>query len=321
MQLPAALIRASWTASTLLPSKETGLVSDGHPLYNPNISSTFSPMDGYNYSIGYMDGSGSLGIVGHENVTIGGASVAMPIGVATNLSLGSPVAKPRNTHGPVGLSFSAGNSIRPDPQPTFLDAIAPHLVHPWFSTFFHQDNTSFIEFGAPVNHSLYSGSLTHLKIANTSDESSGAWSAHGVSYSLAGSNETDSTPPTRLEFDTGGPTMTVPQSVFDAFWARAHGGDKDAGTLPCDADAALPDFVLRFTDETLLQGPSKVTVPGRYVIDRREPKDGMCGTFLGVSSEDGGAGAGIPFFTSMYVVWQTQRPAIVFGRQAELGGA
>ncbi|KAI4149826.1 MAG: hypothetical protein LQ340_004424 [Diploschistes diacapsis] len=72
----------SWAASTLLPSNETSLVSDGLALYDPNASTTFQALTHYTCDIGYIDGSGSLGIVGIEAVSIGGVTLSMPLGGA-----------------------------------------------------------------------------------------------------------------------------------------------------------------------------------------------------------------------------------------------
>lgn len=299
-----------------MPSNETALVSDGYPLYNPNASSTFQEIPGYTYSLGYADGSSSLGAVGYENVSIGGASTTMAIGVAQNLSVGgNGDVTPRNTHGPVGLAFSAGNSIRPTPQGNFFDFLSPQLQYQQWSTFFRQDTTSFIEFGADVNTTLYTGSLTTVNVSNTSSLSTGSWSVHGVSFGLSGAANL-STELTRMEFDTGNPTFAVPQAVFDAWYGNVTGADSGAGTVPCNA--SLPDFTISFADPGYLAGPATVTIPGVNVIDDTRTDGDSCGTFLGVGDEQGGAVAGVPFFTTMYVVWQPAKPAMVFGTQADL---
>ena len=243
----------------------------------------------------------------------------MAIGVAQNLSVGgNGDVKPRNTHGPVGLAFSAGNSIRPTPQGNFFDFLSPQLQYQQWSTFFRQDNTSFIEFGADFNQTLYTGDLTTVNVSNTSSVSSGAWSVHGVSFGLSGSvNAANlSTYLTRMEFDTGNPTFAVPQTVFDAWYGNVTGSDSDAGTVPCNA--TLPDFDITFTDPGYLDGPATVTIPGANVIDDTRVQGNTCGTFLGVGDEEGGAVAGVPFFTTMYVVWQPAKPAMMFATQADL---
>ena len=95
----------------MLPQDQQALVDPSLSLYDPSKSTTYQPVDGESYSLGYGDGSSSSGPAARENVNLGGATVPdMWIGVANQLKLGDGVTTPRNTDGPVGLAFQYGNS-------------------------------------------------------------------------------------------------------------------------------------------------------------------------------------------------------------------
>jgi Eukaryotic aspartyl protease. len=77
---------ALWLFTTTnTPANET----NGHPLYNPDDSSTYANVEGYTFDIEYADGTGLSGPVGTEDVTIGGITVqgqyiGVPDDVRTN---------------------------------------------------------------------------------------------------------------------------------------------------------------------------------------------------------------------------------------------
>ena len=105
----------------------------------------------------------------------------MPIGSADSITGISPGTF---QSGIMGLAFIGGNSVRPDPQPTFMEAIQGALPQPVFVTNFKMDGSGFLEFGN-VDSSLYTGDLVTLQADNTTTYPA-SWSSEGVQYVSGG---------------------------------------------------------------------------------------------------------------------------------------
>ena len=168
-----------WLYGTEVPANELG----GQTQYDPSTSSTFVNLTGETFDIGYGDGSGASGYAALETVNIGGAIVPhQAIGVATAVR-GGAVGN-SGYDGIIGLAFKAGNSIRPDQQPTYMENLQQYLDQPIFTTNFHNDNTGTVEFGY-VDTALYTGDLQTFSCDNTTGYP-GSWTVDSVRFSSNG---------------------------------------------------------------------------------------------------------------------------------------
>jgi len=175
------MIRCSdrWFLGPDLPQNMTGDLN----LYNPQYSSTARPSTGQGFNISYGDGGNAVsGPVYLDTVDIGGATIPqMSVGVANHFAgfyrgeLGSGI---------VGLAFRGGNSIRPNPQPTFMELLLPTLYQPVMTTNFKMNGTGEFGFGV-VDESKFNGSLTTVRADNVTMFPS-SWSVENVTYVSGG---------------------------------------------------------------------------------------------------------------------------------------
>lgn len=277
-------------------------------VYNPNISSTSREVDGYTYGLAYADGSGSSGPVYRDTVNIGGAIVPnFPLGVCDDLRYGDGSDGTRDTAGPVGLGFGKLNSIRPNPQCTFMECLEPYVPEPVFGTAFKLNNTGFINFGYSDSEA-FTGPITEVPAANTSSGNEGQWMALGVKFG-SGGNLFDADP-LDMDFDSGTASLSVSSDIAAAYWALVEGADDSSGSWEYPCGTELPDLDFVFSNVT--HGPSTVTIPGQN-LKNGDDTTGMCGTWMNVV--DGRGNAGVPFYVSKYIVWNQARPSMSFADQ------
>ena len=295
-----------WTASTLMPADQQSTITNGSP-YNPDQSSNYQEMDGSTYGLFYADGSGSTGPAGTDTVTVGGATVPnMPFGLCSNLTYGSGETS-RDTEGPLGLGFGSENSIRPNPQCTFMECLEPYVPEPVFSTHFKTDDTSTIDFGW-VDTSKYTGDFIEAPIANTSQGNEGQWVIQGISFGSGGNsfnvNALD------MDFDTGTASLSVSSDIANAYWGLVPGSDAQNCQYPCGTD--LPGLDFTFTD---VNGASQTfTVPGDNIKNGDGNSGDTCGSWMNVV--DGRGNGGTPVYITKYMVWNQQKPSLSFADQA-----
>lgn len=277
-------------------------------VYNPNISSTSREVVGYTYGLAYADGSGSSGPVYRDTVNIGGAIVPnFPLGVCDDLRYGSGSDGTRDTAGPVGLGFGKLNSIRPNPQCTFMECLEPYVPEPVFGTAFKLNNTGFINFGYSDSEA-FSGPITEVPAANTSSGNEGQWMTLGVKFG-SGGNLFD-VDPLDMDFDSGTASLSVSSDIAAAYWALVEGADDSSGSWEYPCGTELPDLDFVFSNVT--HGPSTVTIPGQN-LKNGDGTTGMCGTWMNVV--DGRGNAGVPFYVSKYIVWNQAKPSLPFTDQ------
>ncbi|KKK19880.1 hypothetical protein P175DRAFT_0535566 [Aspergillus ochraceoroseus IBT 24754] len=298
-----------WTASTLMPDDQQSTITRGS-VYDLAKSSTASTMSNYTFALGYADGSGASGSVVRETVNIGGAIVPnMPIGICSDLQYGNGSSGTRDTAGPVGLGFGVMNSIRPNPQCTFMECLEPYVPEPVFGTCFKLDNKGFVDFGYS-DSKAYTGDLTEISISNTSSGNEGQWMALGVQFGSGGTLfDVDALD---MDFDSGTASLSVSSDIAAAYWALVDGADNSSGSWEYPCGTRLPD--LDFTFASVLDGPSTVTIPG-WNLKNGDDSTGMCGTWMDVV--DGQGNAGLPFYITKYMIWNPTRPSLAFADQAK----
>ncbi|KAI9729521.1 MAG: Type I transmembrane sorting receptor [Claussenomyces sp. TS43310] len=277
---------------------------DGQAIYDPSNSSTSQSLANEQFSIAYGEGgNGVSGPVYTDTVDIGGATVdQMPIGSANTYD-GLPPGGVKS--GFVGLAFQGGNTVRPDKQPTFMEALQPSLDSPVFTTNF-QYNGGTLEFGY-IDSSLYKGNLTELQIDNVTTYAA-SWSVEGVHYMSGGADLGTFD----LVFDTGGPMTSGPNATVYAYYAQISGavdvdGNGKSWNVPCDA--TLPDLDLQFSSGAV------ATIPGASFING-DNGDGTCQCWFVLENSATRAVIGDPFFTSNFVVFNQAEATISWAPQA-----
>ena len=256
-----------------------------------------------------LDGSGASGPAALDTVNVGTASVPnMAFGVCQDLRYGEGSSGTRDTDGPLGLGFGYGNSIRPVQQPTFMEALVPYVSEPVFGSAFRLDDSGFIDFGYS-DSAAYTGELTTVPIANTSEGNEGAWVTQGVQFGSGGN--LFSPAPMDLAFDSGTASLSLPADAASEYFALIPGSSDSSGswTYPCSSQ--LPDFEFTFTQIT--SGPSTVTIPGDS-LKNGDASEGDCVTWIDVV--DGRGNAGLPFYINKYMIWNQAVPSLAFADQA-----
>lgn len=290
-----------------MPADQQSTITTG-TLYDPSSSSTYQAMDGSTFALGYADGSGASGPAGRDTVNIGGAMVPdMPFGICDDLRYGSGSSGTRGTDGPVGLGFGVENSIRPNPQCTFMECLEPYVPDPLFGTSFKQNNSGFVNFGY-ADSTQYTGDLTEIPIANTSSGNEGQWVTQGVQFGSGGN--VFSAAPIDLDFDSGTASLSVSADVAAAYFALVPGSDGSSGSWNYPCGTPLPDFDFVFL--SVIGGPTTVSIPGQNLKNGDAPS-GTCGTWINVVT--GRGNAGLPFYISKYMIWNQAKPSLAFANQ------
>ncbi|KAH8705912.1 aspartic peptidase domain-containing protein [Talaromyces proteolyticus] len=290
-----------------MPSDQQSTVTSGS-IYDPSRSSTYQEMTGFNFSLGYADGSGASGPAAMDTVNIGGATVPnMPFGVCSDLRYGGGGSGSRDTDGPVGLGFGVENSIRPTPQCTFMECLEPYVPEPVFSTAFKTNNSGFIDFGY-ADSAAYTGNLTTIPIANTSSGNEGQWVYQGAQFGSGG--QVFSAAAIDLDFDSGTSSLSVSADIASAYFGLIEGSSNSSGSWQYPCGSTLPD--LDFIFNSANSGPNTVTIPGAN-LKNGDASTGDCGTWMNVVT--GRGNAGIPFYISKYMIWNQSVPTLSFADQ------
>ena len=110
----------------------------------------------------------------------------MVVGAATTL-FGQGIIDP-TYDGTLGLGWQIQNTEvstegKPNPAPTFMEAIQDQLDDPIFTADFNAKHAESLSFGF-VNSALYTGQLTKLPVNNETS----FWSIDGVTFSSGNTN-------------------------------------------------------------------------------------------------------------------------------------
>ncbi|KAF1979293.1 aspartic proteinase precursor [Bimuria novae-zelandiae CBS 107.79] len=108
-----------WSTELDTPTQSAGLSS--HNIFNPKASSTFKKLPRASWRIRYGDGSTASGIVGTDNVTLGGLTIEnQAIELAAQLS---PEFSKGAGDGLLGLAFGTINTVKPKKVSTPVESM------------------------------------------------------------------------------------------------------------------------------------------------------------------------------------------------------
>lgn len=265
-----------WVFSTELPGTE----GSGHALYDPTKSSTYSQYEGATWQIQYGDGSTAAGIVGYDQVAIGGATVTkQAVELATEVA--AQFLRDENSDGIVGLSFSVLNTVQPQPQKTWFENVQDSLDAPLFTADLEEDASGTYEFGT-IDQTKYSGEINYTPIDN-----SDGWWQFPSKYITIGGQQQQCTICSPAIADTGTSLLLLDDDVVDAYYAQVEGAQYDSmqGGYVYQCTAQLPDFGVAI-------GSNYVATLTGEEITYAEVGNGTC--FGGVQGNGASQGSGTP---------------------------
>lgn len=223
--------------STDLPPQAIGQ----HSAFDATKSATFKKTQGARWKISYGDGSGALGIVGTDTVTIGGIKVQdQTVELATAVS--QAFVDDINTDGLVGLAFSKLNTVndgtKRTPQKTFFDNVMNKLDMPVFTADLDPDGTGVYEFGR-IDATKFEGEMKWVPV----QAATGFWQFPSKSFTVG--DQTFQNPQgSDAIADTGTSLLLVDQGVADVYYSQVPGAQLNAQVggyiYPCGT--TLPDM-------------------------------------------------------------------------------
>lgn len=212
----------------------------GQKLYKPKDSTSAKLMDGFKWAIGYGDQSTCKGIVYHDTVSIGGATVQNQA-VESAQKVSASFTKDSASSGLVGLAMDKGNTISPTKQKTWFGNIMQKLAEPVFTARLKHAAPGTYNFGY-IDKSQYTGDLYYTG-AYTDDLGHRLFNSTG--YSIAGGDFTERNIPATA--DTGTSIVYIPTDIADEYWGNVDGSYKNEvisgqylWTFPCNTQ--LPVF-------------------------------------------------------------------------------
>ncbi|KAL5118105.1 hypothetical protein ACEQ8H_003940 [Pleosporales sp. CAS-2024a] len=279
-----------------------------HAAFDPAKSPTFKFLKGFQFSISYGDGSGASGIVGTDDVTIGGVKVVgQTVELATNVS--DSFVKDNNTDGLVGLAFSKLNTVndgtKKTPAKTFFDNVMNDLDLPVFTADLDPDGTGVYEFGK-IDSTKFVGPLTWVPVK----AETGFWQFPSTKFAIG--NQVFSHPRgSDAIADTGTSLLLVDQPVANTYYSQVQGArlSAQAGGFIYPCQTTLPDFSVGVGDHF-------ATIPGNLLtfaaVDKAKT---MC--FGGIQ---GNQGAGMQIFgdvmfRAQFVVFNGGNQSLGFGQK------
>ena len=222
-----------WVYSNRLSSSLT----QGHSVYNPDRSSTFTDYQGGSWDILYGDGSEASGSVGFDTVSVGGAVVEKQC-VELAETISQSFTTQVNSDGIMGLGFSNGNQVSPQQQKTFFDNIMDELDQPLFTADLEEDASGTYEFGS-IDASKYNGEIHYTPV----DSSNGYWQFEAPTFTLGG-NQQECQTCSPIIADTGTSLVLLDSDIVETYYNQIQGAQFDSGNggivFPCNAD--IPDF-------------------------------------------------------------------------------
>ncbi|KAF2211713.1 hypothetical protein CERZMDRAFT_26463, partial [Cercospora zeae-maydis SCOH1-5] len=235
-----------WVWSTLLPdSVKTRGQQTGHTIFDPTKSSS-----GMSWQIQYGDGSTANGVVGTDNVTIGGLCVERQhVELAKNLAQSFEQSE---GDGLLGLAFGTINTVKPQPVHTPVENMIAQADVPKDSELFTCYLTSTKDsepdcytFGY-IDSDLVKGRPIYYTAI---DSSHGFWNIKSTSVIINGNNIPLAG--NTAIMDTGTTLSLIDDSTCKNIYAAVPGShyDNDQGGFIFPKDAKLPDISFAIGDQ------------------------------------------------------------------------
>ncbi|KAL2862770.1 pepsin-like aspartic protease [Aspergillus lucknowensis] len=290
-----------WVMNTRLPSSSI----EGRPAFDPSKSTTFEDIQGATFNITYGDDSYAFGGVGSDTIDVGGVTVTgQAIGLPTQVS--GSFLEDTYTNGLVGLGFSSLNTVQPQQQRSFFEAIAEVLDEPVLGASIKSESVGEYEFGI-IDKTKFKGDLVNATI----DASSGYWKFESAYYRVGDGELKKNDQATATIADTGTSLMLLDQHVVDAYYAKVHGAQYVASATgyiyPCSAE--LPNFSIAIGPQHL------ATLPGNlmgFAEVGTNTTTGETVCYGGMQSNQGLSLQilGDTFLKAFYVVFDLRGPSI-----------
>ncbi|KAJ7445289.1 aspartic peptidase domain-containing protein [Mycena latifolia] len=212
----------------------TGSLS-GDVYYNISASTTWAQIPGYTYSINYISGPNSAGVVGTDKVSMAGITfTGTALGAANSGTPSTAVAG-------VIVKNSAGTIIN---ENTFMQNIASSLPTPIFAAYLPWGSgaaASSIDFGY-IDSSKYTGTLSTVPLISGSSK----WAFTSTSYYVNGvQHSVTSTTQGKALIDTGTTLLFVYPEIASTFYAGVTGAYQNSTiwVFPCST-TTFPSLTL-----------------------------------------------------------------------------
>lgn len=219
----------------------------GHTVFDPSKSSSFKKKDGSTWRISYGDGSSAAGIVGNDDVNLGGVVVKdQAIELADNMS--DQFASGAGD-GLLGLAFSSINTVKPDAVATPVENMITQSDIPKTSALFTAKLGSWRDANEPdKGESFYTfGYIDQDTVKDSGEEiyytpidkSQGFWLFDSASATVNGKSITRSG--NKAIADTGTTLALVDdetcQAIYDAIEGAVYDQDSQGYIYPSDTPA------------------------------------------------------------------------------------
>ncbi|KAL7911339.1 aspartic peptidase domain-containing protein [Trichoderma velutinum] len=226
----------------------------GQPIYNPSASNTSHRQDGLSWLIKYGDGSSANGIVYKDRVQIGNTFFDAQ-SIESAIQVSEDISDDTFSSGLLGAAGSAGNTVRPTKQKTYLDNIKDQLAKPLFTANLKKGKPGNYNFGY-INASEYTGDIQYAAI----NPKGPLWEISVSGYRV-GSDDTKYVARVwNAIADTGTTLLLAPTDIVNAYYAQVNGStlNNDVGMMVFPCTTKLPDFAFGL-------GKYRGIVPGTYM--------------------------------------------------------
>ncbi|UKZ77088.1 hypothetical protein TrVFT333_004806 [Trichoderma virens FT-333] len=226
----------------------------GQPIYDPDASNTSRRQTGLSWLIRYGDGSSANGIVYKDRVQIGNTFFDQQA-IESAIRVSDDISDDTFASGLLGAAGSAGNTVRPDKQKTYLDNIKDQLAKPVFTANLKKGKPGNYNFGY-INASEYTGDIQYAAI----NPKGPLWEISVSGYRVGSDESKYVSRVWNAIADTGTTLLLTPTDIVNAYYAQVNGSamNDDVGMMVVPCTAKLPDFVFGL-------GKYRGVIPGTYM--------------------------------------------------------
>ncbi|KAH8705305.1 aspartic proteinase complexed with Pepstatin [Talaromyces proteolyticus] len=287
--------------STLSTNKTTG-----HNTYTPSTHAI--PLDGYNFSSSYAEGTTVTGNVVQDYVSLGGLETYSQ-SIETASDIPASFVNETSRDGILGLGFGSINTVRPRPQKTFFEMVVEQLEQPVYAALLKDGAVGSLDFGF-VDHAKYKGEeLGYMSV----DSSDGLWAIRLDGYRV-GESPRRSFEVEKAAVDTGTSILMLPDEIVQDYYTEIpsamNSSSMNGYIFNCDEE--MPDFSIHIGDYT-------ATIPSKFMkysdvgmVDGRD----KCYGSLQRQNTLAFSVLGHPFLKSQYVVFDMGKMRLGLGEQS-----